>query len=293
MTTPRPAVLDTDIGTDVDDVLALALLLRAPEVDLVGVTTVYGDTTLRARMARAVCDRLGRADVVIAAGARQTLTNRPVWWPGHEGQGIPDLDRVPIDDRLDAGAYLRHVAQEHAGKLDLFAIGPLTNVAAAIAADRSFASALNHLYVMGGAFWREEAEHNIACDPEAADVVFRSGIPLSACGLDVTNRVWLREPEARAIGRAPGELGAILEDQIRRWWSFTGMTQNTPHDPLAVLMAIRPDLFWFEGCDVRVGLGDTDLGRTWTSGCGRGQVRIAADVDAAAATAELVRRLAA
>ena len=243
-------------------------------------------------MARYVCDPLGRTNVVVAAGARKTLTNRPVWWAGHEGEGIPNLDQVPVDDRLNAGEYLSRVAREHSGGLALFAIGPLANVAAAISADGSFATSLNHLYIMGGAFWMEKAEHNIKCDPEAADIVFRSGIPLSVCGLDVTTRVWLREQEVRAIGQAHGELGATLEAQIRRWWSFVGKAENNPHDPLAVLMAIRPDLFRFEACAVRVGLGEQDLARTWIGNCGHGRVRIAADVDIPAASEELVRRLA-
>ena len=287
----RPAVLDTDIGSDVDDILALALLALAPEVNLVGVTTVYGDTALRARMARYVCDQLRRSDVVVALGARETLTKRPVSWAGHEGEGIPNLAQVPIDDRLDAGAYLSGVAREHAGNLDLFTIGLLTNVANAISADAAFAASLHHLYIMGGAFWMEQAEHNIKCDPEAADVVFRSGIPISVCGLDVTTRVWLHEAEVRAIGQAHGELGAVLEAQIRRWWSFVGKTENTPHDPLAVLIAMRPDLFRFQACDVAIGLDEGDLARAWISDCGQGKVRIAADVDIPAASEDLVRRL--
>jgi len=287
----RPAVLDTDIGSDVDDILALALLAAAPEVDLVGVTTVYGDTVLRARMARWVCDRLGRDDVRVVAGARETLANRPVWWTGHEGEGIPNLERVAIDEREPGVDYLLRVAREHAGSLDLFAIGPLTNVAAAIRADPGFAGSLRHLYVMGGAFWMEQPEHNVRCDPEAAAVVFRAGIPISVAGLDVTTRVWLREEEVRAIGRAHGELGAALEAQVRRWWSFVGKTENNPHDPLAALMALRPDLFRFERCDVRVGLGEEDLARTFPETCGAGAARLATAVDAAAAEREIVRRL--
>lgn len=289
----RPAVLDTDIGTDVDDILALALLAAAPEVDLVGVTTVYGDTLLRARMARWVCDRLGRQDVTVAVGERETLTNRPVWWAGHEGEGIPDLDRVAVDDGEGGVDYLLRIAREHAGALDLFAIGPLTNVAAAIRADPEFAGAIHHLYVMGGAFWmdRSEPEHNIKCDPEAADVVFRSAIPMSVAGLDVTTKVLLREDEVRAIGQAHGELGVALEAQIRRWWSFVGKTENNPHDPLAALMALRPELFRFEACDVRVGLDEEHLARTFPERCGQGGAHLAAGVDVGAAERELVRRL--
>jgi purine nucleosidase len=83
------SILDTDIGTDVDDILALTLMARSPEIELIGVTTVYGDTRLRAKMARFVCEQLDRRDVVIAPGESDTLGGQDVWWGGHEGEGIP------------------------------------------------------------------------------------------------------------------------------------------------------------------------------------------------------------
>ncbi|MBW3632440.1 MAG: nucleoside hydrolase [Chloroflexi bacterium] len=295
MTEPRtrlPAILDTDIGTDVDDILALVLLARASEMDLIGVTTVYGDTVLRARMVRHVLDLMGRSDVPIGIGARETLTGRPVWWAGHEGQGIPDLNRVQVDESITAIDLLRRAAMQHRGRLDLFAIGPLTNVAEAIAADDSFAASLHHLYIMGGAFWIERPEHNIKCDPEAADIVFRSGIPMTVCGLDVTKRVWLRESGVSQIGESAGSIGPMLQDQIRRWWAFIGANENTPHDPLAILPALRPELFRFEQCDVRVELDGSEVGRTRVDRCGEGRMRIAADVDVEAAEEEIIRRLA-
>src|SRR5215207_4033201 len=199
----RPVHLDTDIGTDVDDLLALALLVAAPEVRLIGVTTVYGDTVLRARMTRLVLDQLERRSVPIGIGAQETLSGRLVWWAGHEGQGILGLDRVQIDEGTTAADLLHQAATEHRGRLELFAIGPLTNVAEAISADESFAKSLRHLYIMGGAFWMEQAEHNIKSDPEAADIVFRSGIPMTICGLDVTQRVRLREADMSQIREAP------------------------------------------------------------------------------------------
>jgi purine nucleosidase len=287
----RPAVLDTDIGTDVDDILALVLLARASELQLVGVTTVYGDTVLRARMTRHVLDQIGRSDVPIGIGATETLTGRPVWWAGHEGQGIPDLDRVQVDEGNTAADLLRWAAREHRGQLDLFAIGPLTNVAEAIMADDAFASSLHHLYIMGGAFWLERPEHNIKCDPEAADIVFRAGIPMTACGLDVTQRVWLRESDMCRIRGAGDGIGLLLEDQVRRWWAFKGATENNPHDPLAILPAIRPELFRYEQCDVRVEIDGPEPGRTWPDRCGEGAVRIAADLEVATAEQEIVRRL--
>src|SRR5215207_4834344 len=106
----RPVIVDTDIGTDVDDILALVLLARAAELQLIGVTTVYGDTSLRARMTRLVLDQLDCAHVPIGVGARETLTGRPVWWAGHEGQGLPELDGVQIDEDQTAAALLRRAA---------------------------------------------------------------------------------------------------------------------------------------------------------------------------------------
>jgi purine nucleosidase len=288
----RPVLLDTDIGSDVDDLLALALLVRAPELQLIGVTTVYGDTMLRARMTRLVLDQLERKSVPIGIGARETLSGGPVWWAGHEGQGIPGLDRVQIDEGATAAELLHQAATEHRGRLELFAIGPLTNVAEAISSDDSFAPSLRHLYVMGGAFWMEQAEHNIKSDPEAADIVFRSGIPMTICGLDVTQRVRLREADMPQIREAASGIGAVLEDQVRRWWAYTGATENHLHDPVAILPALRPELFRFEQCDVQVEVEGANPGRTRVDECGSGAVRIAADVDVKAAEQEIVRRLA-
>jgi purine nucleosidase len=284
-------VLDTDIGTDVDDILALVLLARAPEFQLVGVTTVYGDTTLRARMVRQVLDQMGRTDVPIGIGATRTLTNRPVFWAGHEGHGMSDLDQTPVDDSLTAAELLRRAAAEHAGQLDLVAIGPLTNLAEAIEADPGFASSLHHLYIMGGAFWMDNPEHNIKCDPEAAAIVFRSGIPITACGLDVTLRAMLREADMPRLREANDGVGPLLEDQVRRWWAFIKANENHLHDPLAILPAVRPELFRFEQCDVTVDVGGAESGRTRLERCGEGAVKIAAEVDARTAEEEIVRRL--
>ncbi len=287
----RPAILDTDIGTDVDDILALVLLARAAELQLIGVTTVYGDTSLRARITRLVLDQMDYSHVPIGVGARETLTGRPVWWAGHEGHGLPEIDGVQIDEDDTAAALLGRAAAAHRGQLELFAIGPLTNVAEAISADETFATSLHHLYIMGGAFWTEHAEHNIKSDPEAAEIVFRSGISMTVCGLDVTKRAWLREPDVVRVGADAGSIGHVLADQVRRWWAFIGANENNPHDPLAILPAIRPELFRFEQCDVRVELDGENSGRTRLDRCGAGSVRIAADVDAEAAEREIVRRL--
>lgn len=291
MTRIYPTIVDTDIGSDVDDILALALLAQAPEVRLIGVTTVYGDTMLRAKIARWVCDRLGRADVDVIPGRRETLTGRDVWWPGHEGVGIADLEQTLVTTEQTAVEYLCQAARAHAGALDLIAIGPLTNVAAALQADRAFASRLHHLYVMGGVFWQERGEHNFVCDPEAADVVMRSGIPMSICGLDVTKLVWLDEPDVAALAASSNPVGATLADQVRRWWAVRARERDNPHDALAALMPIRPDLFTFAACDVTIAQDDAHLGWATVSRCGQGNARLASGVNVDLAQQEILRRL--
>lgn len=288
--TKRPVVLDTDIGTDVDDILALVLLARSPEMRLAGVTTVYGDTVLRAKMVRRVLERLGLSDVPIGIGASETLASRAVWWAGHEGEGIEGLDQIAVDPTITAADLLRDNAEKHRGEWDLFAIGPLTNVALAIEADPAFASSLHHLYIMGGAFWMAQPEHNIKCDPEAAEIVFCSGIPMTLCGLDVTLQANLREADMPRIRAADG-VGPLLEQQIRRWWQFIGTNENHLHDPLAILPAVRPDLFRFEQGDLRVELNADPPGRTTVENPGTGALRLAAGVEAAAAEEEIVRRV--
>ncbi|MFT4041187.1 MAG: nucleoside hydrolase [Thermomicrobiales bacterium] len=291
MTRIHPTIVDTDIGSDVDDILALALLARAPEVRLIGVTTVYGNTLLRAQIARWVCDRLGRADVAVIPGRQETLTGREIWWPGHEGVGIADLEETPVATEQTAVDYLCQTAQEHAGELDLIAIGPLTNVAAAIQADPAFASRLHHLYIMGGVFWQARGEHNFVCDPEAAEIVMRSGVPMSVCGLDVTKQVWLDEQDVVALAASRNPVGATLADQVRRWWVVRERAQDNPHDALAALMPIRPDLFTFTACDVTIAQDDAHLGWAMTSNCGHGAARLASGVNVALAQQEILRRL--
>ncbi|MEV0838285.1 nucleoside hydrolase [Actinocatenispora sera] len=208
-------VLDTDIGSDVDDALALAVLLGSPEVDLVGVTTVYGDTALRARLAARLARLAGR-EVVAVAGQREPLSGRDVWWAGHEGGSFDDLGDEPISagDGVD---FLVDTVRSAPGEIDLVAIGPLTNVAAAVRADPRFAGTLRHLYVMGGRFGHapdggpgpRTAEHNFRSDATAAHLVHAAGIRSTTTGLDVTTTVRLGRAAVDRIGAA-GALGAAL-----------------------------------------------------------------------------------
>jgi purine nucleosidase len=271
---PTKIVLDTDIGSDVDDLLALAMLLGSPEWDLAAVSTVYGDTVLRARMVRRVYRLADRPAPPIAAGAREARSGRPVWWAGHEGILMPDLASEPVDDTLDAVTLLRTSSA-------VAAIGPLTNVAEAMAEPHH----IEELVIMGGDFASGEPEHNIQCDVAAAQAVFDAGTPTLITGIDQTKRVVLDDDSIAAV-RSSGSLGKLMAAEIRQFRVWLGRP-DSPHDPIAVLAAIRPDLFTVVRGRVRVdSAGATTLQRR-----DDGPHRVVVDLDAPAVLREIVSRV--
>jgi purine nucleosidase len=274
----RHVILDTDIGTDIDDLLALVFLARAPELRLEGVTTVYGDTLLRARIAAAVWQRTGNPEIPMVPGAAEPLSGREIFWCGHEGEGIPSLEVASVDQRRTAEQFLIDHSNVYPGQLEVLAIGPLTNIANAILRDAGFASRTKRLYLMGGTYWLDYPEHNIESDHLAARIVFDSGIPITAVGLDVTLRVFLTERELSRIRQLPNGLGSLLDNQIRQWWKYLGVNHNHPHDPLAALAMVRPDLFLFETCNVKIEMEQHRVGRLERFDNPDGNVRAAYDL---------------
>ena len=265
------AILDTDIGSDVDDVLALATILGSPELELRGVTTVYGDTLLRARMVARVAATAGRDVGPIVPGRSETRSGREVWWAGHEGALMPDLDRERVDTAADPIELL-------ASSSTVIPIGPLTNVAEAV--ERP-GHRIEQLCIMGGDFSLSKAEHNIACDIDAAAVVFASEVPAVVVGLDQTTRLRLGSAVVGEI-EAAGPLGQLLAAEMRQYWKFSDRDFNVPHDPAAVLMLTDPDLFMFA-----TGRIDVDPAGFTRFTAGEGPHRIVADLD----TDRVVRRI--
>ena len=243
-------ILDTDIGTDVDDALALALAVCSPEIDLVAVTTVYGDVELRARIARKLLDLAGRAGVPVARGVRQPLLrNRPVYWAGHEGEGLlgPGDAALPFD-RRHAVDLIVETARANPGQVTLVAIGPLTNVATALTLEPDLGRLLRGIVLMGGVVRSGDAlglglpwvEHNIRCDPEAARVVFSSGAPITMVPLDVTYRVSVDRGGLARIRASGTPFAVAVADQLARYPRFRERGSTFTHDPLAVAMVIDP-----------------------------------------------------
>ncbi len=239
-----PILLDTDIGTDVDDAIALALLLASPELDLKAVTTVSGGVKLRARIAKKMLTMAGRAEVPVAAGIRDPLLRqRNFLWMGHEGSGIiNDGDTLPLADAHGVDLLIDTVMREHP---HVVAIGPLSNLAVAIIKEPAVIGAIAHLTVMGGAFGISDdptvpmVDYNLLSDPESSLVVLGAGIPTTLIPLDVTWKVRFTERELARLRAVKSPLVQKLCDAIETWWPmhqtlFAGQ-QGYPHDVVAFL----------------------------------------------------------
>lgn len=283
----RPLVLDTDIGTDVDDLLALLLILAEPAIDLVGVTTVHGDTELRARIAQAVVDRLGRSSIPVVAGEGATLSGTPVDWKGHEGQGI---DPLPVYRSRGSGApeFLCDQARLAGDQLEILGIAPPTNLALALNRDSGFAARVKHLFLMGGALRPPHREHNFIADPQATRLVLAAGIPTTLIGLDVTLKLpFSRQDAASLCAASSNPLARLVYGQSDRWLRFLQRDFCHLHDPLAAVAITRPDLFRFLRGEVLL----NENFQTRLCETPGGTTRVAIDVDAGAARELIFNRL--
>jgi purine nucleosidase len=228
-------LLDTDIGSDIDDAVCLAYLLANPDCDLLGITTVSGEPAARASMASALC-RVASREVPIYPGREQPLLIEQR--QTHAQQAVA-LNRWPHQADFPAGQaveFLRSTIRAHPGEISLLAIGPMTNVAALFAADAEIPSLLKSLDLMCGAFTnqqprREPREWNALLDPAAAAIVYRARPPQHrSIGLDVTVQVQLPAAEVRQRFQSAPLLRPVL-DFAEVW--FQQAETITFHDPLA------------------------------------------------------------
>jgi len=284
-------VIDTDIGTDVDDLWTLAMVPGLPAVHLEAVTVVYGDTDLRARLASLALRGMG-LDVPVHRGGEHTLSGKAVMWAGHEGEGVDGLETATYESG-DAIDVLIELAAADPGTLDVLAIAPLTNIATAIRRDPSFVRNVRRLYVMGGEFQIGWPEHNVASDVAAARIVLGSGAPITLVPLDQTLKVAIDERDIQRIADAH-PLGPMMAGQARRFWQFlAGLRAGMPddrswaHDPLTLLAMVEPSLFTLTPMSVVV----EDSGVMRGTRDAASTIDVVTDVDAPAAHAALLRSL--
>jgi purine nucleosidase len=296
-------ILDTDIGTDVDDCLALAVILGSPELQLEGVTCVYGDVNLRGRMVLKLLRLAGRDDVPVMAGAEKPLLGmRPVYWPGHEGVGLLEAaDEALAPAPEHAVDYIVRSVMDRPREIHLLAVGPLTNVALALLKEPEVAHNLAHLTIMGGAVRGSSAlhlpyaEHNVACDPEAAHVVLSSGAPITLVPLDVTTQTEIRQPDVERIRAIGTPFHDAVASQIELYPRYAESGSTFLHDPLAVAAVVNPQLVELRRLNVEVetqGRLSAAVTLMKIPADGSGGVQVAVEVDAQAAEGFIVDRLA-
>jgi len=243
-----PILVDTDIGTDIDDAFALALVARSPELDLLGVTTVSGDTHARARLAAKLLWESGLRRVPVVAGepGRPLPIEQTRWADDFKS---PQLRPGSAVDFLDA------TLRRRPGKTTIVAIGPLTNIAALLQKDPAIARKIDQLVMMGGSVHHgygddptPVAEYNIAADPPAAQKVFGSGLRILMVPLDVTAMLQLRGADRHRVFTSLSPMTDSLSVLYNLW------NQRTPtlFDPMAVAMLINPGLCETKPLNIKV-----------------------------------------
>jgi inosine-uridine nucleoside N-ribohydrolase len=247
---PIPIIFDTDIGSDIDDALALALALQSPELDVRAVTTVSDDTVGRSRLAWKELGLYGRRDIPLATGAPETLVD-PAMTPRvpPQFQVLTAQDILPPAARRRAADLIVDTLLDSPQKLTLVPVGPLTNIALALKMEPRIKEKIERIVLMGGAFGLLRPEYNIRRDYLAASIVFGSGVPITAVGLDVTLRCKLEGADLERLRAAGNEASRFLVRLIELWQNRQPEQYPTLHDPLAMAVAFR------------AGLVETQLGR--------------------------------
>ncbi|MGB9145553.1 MAG: nucleoside hydrolase [Acidobacteriaceae bacterium] len=240
-------IIDSDIGDDIDDAFALALAVSSPRLQVLGVTTAWGDTDLRARLATRFLVQTGHGDIPVAAGPRTHSTNtftQERWaeaWP-RPAQGYPSA----ID-------FIRDQVRRYPGQITLIAIAPFSNLGALIHADPAAFHQLRRVVLMGGSIRRgygdlgylpshgPSAEYNVAMDVPASQALFTSGVPIFMMPLDST-QLKLDEVLRATLFSQDTRVTDALDSLYQEWTYSTNNPTPTLYDAMAVASVIDPDL---------------------------------------------------
>jgi len=246
---PQLVIIDTDIGDDVDDAFALGLALESPELKILGITTAWGNTRLRARLVERMLEETGRAEIPVAVGIEKYPAQGKLTFSQERY-----AERGPQKQLPGAVDFLLEEIRKHPGEITLIAIGPETNLGAAIEQDAQTFRNLKRIVLMGGSVYRgydgfayptaaphAQPEWNILCDISAAQAVFASGVRLYVMPLDST-QIKLQELERGRIFSNGTALTDALTLLYEQWASSVNQKTPTLFDAVAVAYAIRPEL---------------------------------------------------
>ena len=272
----KKIIIDTDPGQD--DAVAILLALASPELDVLGITAVAGNVPLAytEKNARVICELAGRTDIPVFAGCAEPLTRKLVTAEhvhgktGLDGIDLPD-PTMPLQDMHAVDFIIETLRREPADSITLCPLGPLTNIAAAFRKAPEIVEEIQQIVLMGGAYFEvgnitPAAEFNIYVDPEAADIVFKSGADIVVASLDITHRAltsreWV--DQMRGLGRV-GRAVASWTDFFERFDVAKYGSKGAPlHDPTVIAYLLDPKLF--SGRHINVGIEtQSDLTRVMT-----------------------------
>ena len=245
--TSEKVIIDTDIGDDVDDAFALALALSGPHLQILGVTTAWGDTDLRARLVERFLQETGHADIPVAAGPKThpgTPFTQAAW-----AEAFPE----PANGWPHAVDFILDQIRRNPGQITLISLAPLSTVGALIQKDPATFRKLKRVVMMGGSIYQgygdlgylpdkgPSAEYNIAMDIPAAKDLFASGVPIEMMPLDST-QLKLDEVQRAILFSQKTRVTTALDELYRQWAGFPNNFTPTLYDAMAVAVVLEPAL---------------------------------------------------
>ncbi len=259
-------IIDTDPGQD--DAVAILLALASPELDILGITAVAGNVPLKLteKNARKICELAGKPDTKVFSGAirplvRELVTAEEVH--GKTGLDGPDLPepKMKLQDQHAVDFIVETLMAQESGTVTLCPLGPLTNIALALIREPKIAKRIEKIVLMGGGFFEGGnvtpiAEFNIYVDPHAADVVFRSGVPIVVMPLDVTHKALTTSKRVAAFRKLGTRVGIATAQMLEFFERFDEEKYGTDggplHDPCVIAYLLKPKLFKGRECNVSV-----------------------------------------